>query len=162
MNLIIIILSLFHIFSLVFCIPAISIVASVKGKRYNVEGETVDDICKAIQSSTGLSSSEQSVLFRGKVLSHTDRLEDVGVAPGDTLNIVKGRKQINNLDIEDGNEDGTSEISIESPNLFDVDNGSKSPFGEMNAESIKSAMNQMEAMLDNNFIGTIQLYIYME
>ena len=40
----------------------------------------------------GLEVGEQSVLFRGKVLSLSDRLEDVGVSSGDVLNVLKGRK----------------------------------------------------------------------
>ena len=69
--------------------PPIGIIASVRGKRIDIEAETVEEVSKCVEEKCGLDASEQSVLFRGKVLSPSDKLEDIGVAPGDTLNVVK-------------------------------------------------------------------------
>ena len=79
-----------------FCInamPSISITANVRGKRYELEAETVEDVCEAVEEVAGLDASQQSVLFRGKLLSPGKKLEDLGVSSGDTVNVVKGRRQ---------------------------------------------------------------------
>ena len=73
--------------------PSISITANVRGKRYELEAETVEDVCEAVEEVAGLDASQQSVLFRGKLLSPGKKLEDLGVSSGDTVNVVKGRRQ---------------------------------------------------------------------
>ena len=73
-----------------------------------------------MEEKCGLEASEQSVLFRGKVLSLADKFEDIGVAPGDTLNVVKGKRQrtsksFADSDVTDMPEDESeSELSAES------------------------------------------------
>ena len=79
--------------SLCDAIPPMSVTANVRGKRYEVEAETVEDVCSAVSDLAGLEAKQQSVLFRGKLLSLADKLKDAGVSPGDTLNVVKGRRQ---------------------------------------------------------------------
>ena len=49
-------------------------------------------VAAAAVADKGLVAGEQSVLFRGKVLNAGDKLEDLGIAPGDVLNVLKGRK----------------------------------------------------------------------
>lgn len=73
--------------------PPISITANVRGKRYELDAETVEDVCEAVEEVAGLDASQQSVLFRGKLLTPGKKLEDLGVSSGDTVNIVKGRRQ---------------------------------------------------------------------
>ena len=72
--------------------PAISVVASVRGKKHDVsEVETVDEFLHKVEGLAGLEAGQSSVLFRGKVLSGADPWEEVGVATGDGLMGVKGR-----------------------------------------------------------------------
>jgi len=72
--------------------PPVSVVANVRGKKYEVTAETVEQFSAEVQTLTDIPADQQSVLFRGKVLSPTDKLEDVGVSAGEVLNVVKGRK----------------------------------------------------------------------
>lgn len=71
---------------------AISCVANVRGKKYDISAETVEEFSQKVESVSGLTANEQSVLFRGKVLNAGDKLEDLGIASGDVLNVLKGRK----------------------------------------------------------------------
>lgn len=142
--------------------PPMGIIASVRGKKIEVEAETVEEVSLCVQEKCGLDASEQSVLFRGKVLSATDKLEDIGVAPGDILNVVKGKRQrtkpISDADISDmPSED--EEVRIQ------TDAAATNPFGgagmgmdeesmkraleNMNPEDIQKAMKQIDQLLDN-------------
>lgn len=71
---------------------SLSVVGLVRGRRYEVTAETVEEFTRQVEGLAGLEMGEQSVLFRGKVLNSSDRLEDVGVSSGDVLNVLKGRK----------------------------------------------------------------------
>lgn len=71
----------------------ISVVANVRGKKFEVVAETVGEFNERVEALTGMEASAQSVLFRGKALHPSDRLQDLGVSAGDILNVVKGRKQ---------------------------------------------------------------------
>ncbi len=62
--------------------PPMNVVASVRGKKIDIEAETVAEVSQEVEEKCGLGASEQSVLFRGKVLSPEEKLEDIGVAPG--------------------------------------------------------------------------------
>jgi hypothetical protein len=73
--------------------PSIQVTANVRGKRYEVTAETVADVCQSVEEQCGIDSDQQSILFRGKLLKPVDKLEDIGVAVGDTLNVVKGKRQ---------------------------------------------------------------------
>lgn len=140
-----------------------NVVASVRGKKIDIEAETVEEVSKEVEEKCGLDASEQSVLFRGKVLSPTDKLEDIGVAPGDTLNVVKGKRQrskpISDLDIAD--------IPLDDDVPISQSGGGESPFGagmgmdqesmkkameNMSPEDIQKAMKQIDQLLDNNFV----------
>ena len=72
--------------------PAVTIVANVRGKKYEISAETVGEFSQKVETVSGLTASEQSVLFRGKVLNAKDSLESLGVSSGDVLNVLKGRK----------------------------------------------------------------------
>lgn len=71
---------------------SLSVVANVRGKKYEVSAETVEEFTKQVQKAAGIEADNQCVLFRGKVLNPSDKLEAVGVSAGDILNVVKGRK----------------------------------------------------------------------
>ena len=53
----------------------------------------MEDVCNAVEDCSGLDAEQQSILFRGKLLDRESKLKDLGVASGDTLNVVKGRRQ---------------------------------------------------------------------
>lgn len=72
--------------------PSITCVANVRGKKYDISAETVGEFSQKVETVSGLTANEQSVLFRGKVLNANDKLEDIGIASGDILNVLKGRK----------------------------------------------------------------------
>ena len=57
----------------------ITVVANVRGKKYEITAETVEEFTEKAESIAELEAGQQSVLFRGKVLSPEDRLEDIGV-----------------------------------------------------------------------------------
>ena len=44
-----------------------------------------------MEKESGLLTGEQIVMYRGKVLQPADRLVPLGIAYGDTLNVIKGR-----------------------------------------------------------------------
>ena len=81
------------VLSVVRAMPPVQVVASVKGKKYEVTAESVEEFTRTVEEVAGLEAGQQSVLFRGKVLKPTDRFEDLGISAGDVLNVVKGRKQ---------------------------------------------------------------------
>jgi len=72
--------------------PTVDVVANVRGKKFDISAETVEEFSQQVESVAGLEAGQQSVLFRGKVLDPADKLEELGVANGDILNVLKGRK----------------------------------------------------------------------
>ncbi|RYY44198.1 MAG: hypothetical protein EOO06_18540 [Chitinophagaceae bacterium] len=77
------------VFSSVLSIPQLSIIVNVRGKKHKIVAETVHEVCNQVNSIADIDISMQSVIFNGKTLSKLDRLDEVGVANGDTLNIIK-------------------------------------------------------------------------
>ena len=57
----------------------VSVVANVRGKKYSIVAETVEEFTEKAEQMAELEVGQQSVLFRGKVLNPSDRLEDIGV-----------------------------------------------------------------------------------
>lgn len=51
---------------IVVAMPSIPVVASVRGKKYDVEAETVQEFIEKVEALAGV-DGQQSVLFRGKV-----------------------------------------------------------------------------------------------
>ena len=72
----------------------IRVIANFRGHRQNITGTTVEDICQEVSKSTGVSPSEQTILFKGKILSKADKLSKAGVSVGDTINIMRKRKEM--------------------------------------------------------------------
>lgn len=125
---------------------SINVIASVRGKKYEIEAETVQEFTAKVESVVNLSANEQSVLFRGKVLSPTDVLTDVGVSSGDVLMVVKGRKARPKVE-EENEQSANDELTTSSGSQDDAVN----PFAKMpqGAGDMESAMKQMDTLLDS-------------
>jgi hypothetical protein len=133
---------------------SMNVIASVRGKKYDIEAETVADFTAKVESVVNLDAGQQSVLFRGKILQPTDVLSEVGVAPGDVLMVVKGRRIRAKQDAET---DGTSSENVvnpqqsasSSPSLFSF----PKPMSGTDVPSqidMENAMKQMDSLLDSN------------
>lgn len=136
--------------------PAVTCVASVRGKKYDITAETVGEFSQQVESLSGLVSTEQSVLFRGKVLDPKDKLEDLGVSSGDILNVLKGRKarapkpQLP-LDMETM---APSAPSNTGPMLPDMPNGmtQEEMMKNMSPEKVQQAMQALDKMMESDVI----------
>jgi len=145
--------------------PPIQISANVRGKRYDIEAETVAEVCKSVESKANLESGQYSVLFRGKVLSPEEVLESIGVSVGDTLNIVKGKRTrqtrpLDDVEGEPSDEVDDMAVSSQAPGGM---GGMNMPPGmseeslnealkNMDPEQMKQAMQKMDELLDSEFV----------
>ena len=125
----------------------INVIASVRGKKYEIEAETVADFTAKVESVVNLEAGQQSVLFRGKVLAPTDVLSDVGVASGDVLMVVKGRRlrAKQELDAE------TNGVDV-AQNDIGRDAGPYSKGLPKDPSEMEAAMKQMDNLLDSNVL----------
>jgi hypothetical protein len=104
-----------------------------------------------VEAVAGLEASEQSVLFRGKVLSPGDILADVGVSAGDTLNIVKGRRARPNR-ASTGDDESLMEMDgLKIPDGMDAESYKKA-LGNMTPEEVQKATKAMDELLDSDVI----------
>jgi hypothetical protein len=78
--------------ALTYAMPSVPVIANVRGKKYEVKADTVEEFSQHVAELTGIAADQQSVLFRGKVLSSSDSLEKLGISAGEVLNVVKGRR----------------------------------------------------------------------
>jgi len=138
-------------------IPPILISANLRGKRYDVEAEYVEEVSKSVEDQAGLEPGQYAVLFRGKVLSPRDKLETAGVSSGDTLNIIKSKKPrvsehpADTLDDIEYQEDEPPSPSFGGmPASMDE---YKSQLENMNPEQIQAAMKQFDELLDGDFVN---------
>jgi uncharacterized ubiquitin-like protein YukD len=134
--------------------PPISVVASIKGKKYDIsEVETVQQFIEKAEDLAGIEAGQSSVLFRGKVLTVTDKLEDIGVAAGDVLMVVKGRKQrAAKMDLME-DEAMSNGMSMGSEDPMDMNSDAyKEAMKNANPEDIQKAMKAMDNLLDSNFV----------
>lgn len=139
--------------------PPIMITANVRGKRYEVEAESVEEVCKAVESQAGLEAGQYSVLYRGKVLSPADVLEKIGVSAGDTLNIVKGRRNpsastrpVDDVEV-DGESQEASDASEGVPSgLAGMDQYKKALEG-LDPAQVQQAMKTMDEMLNSDVLN---------
>jgi len=157
------------LFALVVCglcvvlaMPPVAVVASVRGKKYDVTAETVEEFTIKVEEVAGLEAGQQSVLFRGKVLKASDRLDELGVSAGDVLNVVKGRKQQQVRSVEElaGNPDaaagagglakGGAGGGMGMPSLADLQGMSSEAM--KNPEEMQKAMQAMDQLLDSDFV----------
>jgi hypothetical protein len=147
-------------------VPPVQVVASVRGKKFDIEAETVEEFTSKVEEAAGLEPGQQSVLFRGKVLSADDDLSNIGVGEGDVLNVVKGRKQRSVLTPDEVDESlmGTGSMATD-PAPSSGGGGGMMGMGGMggmpseadlkklaeNPEQMKEAMAAMDQLLDNDY-----------
>ncbi|KAJ1402303.1 hypothetical protein B484DRAFT_457806 [Ochromonadaceae sp. CCMP2298] len=137
--------------------PAVDVVANVRGKKYEISAESVEEFSQQVESLAGLEASQQSVLFRGKVLEPSDNLEDLGVASGDILNVLKGRKMrapAESMDMDtDGGDAVESMGGMGGMSMPDMNNMSpEEAMKNMSPEQMQAQMQQMDKLLDSEFI----------
>ena len=161
------VLLLFVFMAVAAAMPPVSVVANVRGKKYDITAETVEEFSQQVESLAGLEANQQSVLFRGKVLDPADSLEDLGVASGDILNVLKGRKPRvpkpeENLDL--GSMSPTLDLENDSfgtdfEGLGSIGGAGGKPGGfdpdmmkNMDPEQIRKSMEAMDNLLDSNFV----------
>ncbi len=65
-----------------------NVVVTLRGKKYELQAGTVQDIQAQMEEKSGLKPGQQAILFKGKQLGASESLTGAGVAEGDTLNIV--------------------------------------------------------------------------
>lgn len=129
-------------------VPAIGVVVSVRGKKYDAMAETVNEVIEQIEKSASLEPNQHVVLFRGKVLNEKDNLQDLGISAGDVLNVVK--KRVQRVRAEDENQKESSVSSAKNP--YFSDDAMKAAAENVNPEDMKKAMEAMDNLLDSNFI----------
>ena len=125
---------------------SVNVIASVRGKRYEIEAETVEEFTAKVESVVNLEAGQQSVLFRGKVLTPSDVLADVGVSPGDVLMVVKGKRARPKETETEQSEDAVSTSGGEGGSLP----GFMNQQGPPNPADMDAAMKQMDSLLDSN------------
>lgn len=123
--------------------PPIGVVANVRGKKYDVTAETVEQFMKQVETMTGIESNLQNVLFKGKVLNPSDKFDELGIAAGEVLNVVKGRKVAKVSSPEEVNSFGKDP---QQPGELDGQMPNFSP------EDMQKAQETMDGLLDSNFI----------
>lgn len=69
--------------------PSINVIANVRGKKYDIFAETVEEFSLQVEELSGLQANQQSVLFKGKVLDDNDKFDDVGINPGNIELMIK-------------------------------------------------------------------------
>ena len=144
------------IVAMVMSMPSINCVANVRGKKYDISADTVGEFSQKVETASGLVASEQSVLFRGKVLNPSDKLKDLGISSGDVLNVLKGRKvraPRAKLPADLGSMESLSRRPS-AEGLSDMPSG-MSPeemMKNMDPEKIRQAMQAMEKLLDSDVI----------
>ena len=74
---------------------------------------SAEEVCRAVEEKANLQSGQYSVLFRGKVLSPEEVLESIGVSVGDTLNIVKGKRNRGTRPLDDVDGEPVEDSEIE-------------------------------------------------
>lgn len=143
------ILFLFLVVAAVVAMPPISVVASVKGKKFDiVDVETIAEFTERAEELAGLEPGQSSVLFGGILLTSSDRLEDIGVSAGDILMVVKGRKQRTVTPDFGSGED----LSPDFESSLDTNSDEYKEFMKnADPEDVEKAMKAMDNLLDTDF-----------
>jgi hypothetical protein len=146
--------------TMLLAMPPINVVANVRGKKYDVTAESVSEFSTEIETLTGIEASQQNVLYKGKLLAPTDKFEDLGIAPGEVLSVVRGRR-VTPKPAEAVAPSATTSVPSSSGS---AGLGGGNPFGASDAagleealknadpEQLKKAMAQMDNLLDSNFM----------
>lgn len=135
-------------------IPPVNVVASVRGKKYDISAETVEEVLQQVEKTAELEAGQQHVLFRGKVLNHEDKLEELGIAEGDILNIVKKRLQRSKALSDEGDD----EIPASVPSSFG-DSLGLSPEDIKKAQENMSPEDMQKAMVCVEFLRVYQCHV---
>lgn len=143
--------------SVAVAMPAVTCVASVRGKKYDITAETVGEFSQQVESLSGLVSTEQSVLFRGKVLNPKDKLEDLGVGSGDILNVLKGRKARSPkpklpLDLESMDTSSSPPSSGSMIPEMPAGMSQEEMMKNMSPEKVQQAMQALDKMMESDII----------
>jgi hypothetical protein len=139
------------IISFVFAMPPIQVVANVRGKKYEIMAESVEQFTKKVEELTGIDSSQQTVLFKGKVLGSTDKFDDLGISLGEVLNVVKGRKARVSTPEQMSKLDKTFPAKDDEENK-ESQTGPGINLDDQSPENMENLKQSMERMLDSNFI----------
>ena len=148
------------VFTPSYAMPPVDVVASVRGKKYDVSAETVEEFTQKVEGLVaGLEAGQSSVLFRGKVLSLADNLEEVGVTTGDILMVVKGRKQRSSKADFEAEDDmvtsmGDASGAAGGGSLDEAMNSEayKKAMANASPEEMQKAMKAMDNLLDSEFV----------
>jgi len=65
--------------------PPINVIANVRGKKYEIIAENVEEFSLKVEELSGLEADQQSVLFKGKVLDDTAKFDEVGIISGNNF-----------------------------------------------------------------------------
>jgi len=135
---------------------SIDIKCNLRGKTYEVSGETVADIWAGMESEAGLEPELQTLIFKGKKLTDGDQtLVDAGVGAGDQINVVATRKA------------GSSASGKAASALADLDDESDeedeaaAPPSEVAAGADAAVAAAMSGMSDEDKAGIEQLMTQM-
>ena len=147
---------------------SVSVTASVRGKKYTVDASTVEEFTEKVETLAGLEVGQNSVLFRGKVLNPEDKLEEIGVASGDVLMVVKGKKRLPKVDNVSTSLTGETSSSSSSSSTTTTTPSSKGLNGmgfpgmgnigdipgmeNVSPEDLKKTMAAMDNLLDSNYL----------
>jgi hypothetical protein len=74
----------------------ISVVGTVRGRKYVVDAETAQEFLEKIETSASLPRGENAVLYKGKLLQGKDVLSAIGVSSTDLLTVVRDKKRLHN------------------------------------------------------------------
>ena len=138
---------------MIWCAVPITVTASVRGKKYEVEAATVEEFTSKVESLAGLDAGQNSVLFRGKVLNPGDILHDMGISSGDVLMVVKGKKQRPQVQLQDDVNDVDN--PRENAAAATMPTGGMPNFGGMpnlSQEEMNNAMQQIDKLLESDFV----------
>lgn len=132
----------------------ISVVANVRGKKFDLKADTVGDFIAQVEKLAGLTPGQQSVLFRGKLLGSNENLSEAGVSNGDVLNVLKGRQT----------KLPHKPSAFKAPSASQPSSSSGSKMGGFpsfpgagvpSPEQMKETMSRMEEMLDSGVLDQL-------
>lgn len=144
----------------------VPVIAQYKGKRYNLESDNAQELISKLESEIGISSVSESVaLFRGKKLAPEERFEDIGVTPGDVIDITMANsasksRPVAKTNQKKENSGGFSWDSIFNPSSFSFDKIMspellRQSVSQMTSTDITEAKKKVSEMLGNKHFREI-------
>jgi uncharacterized ubiquitin-like protein YukD len=126
---------------------AIKVVANVRGKKYDIQAETIEEFSTQVEKLAGISVDQQNVLFRGKVLNSAGKLTDLGITAGEVLNVVKGKKQTRTPTAEQVSASINADTGDSLPPMGP---GEDNPFKDMDPAQLAEANKRMDEYLNSD------------